>query len=151
MFFEFKKIRNFLPLEFFFFCGSGSGLGFSEFESESGLADPDPTPPMWAGYLIQVVHARADEEGLQAAVLAQQDIRVRPVPKHAKIKPGEDPYWKVIITLLNIKQLKEAKLKQKPDTHVFGPPGSGSSSQRYISSSGSGSFPFLIKVLSGLK
>jgi hypothetical protein len=47
-----------------------------------------------AGYLFQVVHARADEEGLQAAVLPQQDIRVRPVHthKHAKIKPGEDPY-----------------------------------------------------------
>ncbi len=33
------------------------------------------------------------------------------------------------------------------DPHVFGPPGSGSFSQSY----GSGSFPFLIKVLSGLK
>jgi hypothetical protein len=33
------------------------------------------------------------------------------------------------------------------DTHVFGPPRSGSISQR----SGSGSFTFLIKVLSGLK
>ncbi len=33
-----------------------------------------------------------------------------------------------------------------PHPHVFGPPGSGSISQRY----GSGSFPFLIKVLSGL-
>jgi hypothetical protein len=32
-----------------------------------------------------------------------------------------------------------------PDPHVFGPP--GSVSQRY----GSGSFPLLIKVLSGLK
>ncbi len=30
------------------------------------------------------------------------------------------------------------------DPHVFGPPGSGSNSQRY----GSGSFPFFIKVLS---
>jgi hypothetical protein len=34
-----------------------------------------------------------------------------------------------------------------PDPHVFGPPGSGSISQRY----GPGSFPFLINVLSGLK
>ncbi len=34
-----------------------------------------------------------------------------------------------------------------PDPDVFGPPGSGSISQRYRS----GSFPFLIKVLSGLK
>ncbi len=33
------------------------------------------------------------------------------------------------------------------DPHVFGPPGSGSVSQRY----GSGSFPLLLKVLSGLK
>jgi hypothetical protein len=33
------------------------------------------------------------------------------------------------------------------DPHVFGPPGSGSISQRH----GSKSFPFLIKVLSGLK
>jgi hypothetical protein len=33
------------------------------------------------------------------------------------------------------------------DPHFFGPPGSGSLSQR----SRSGSFPFLIKVLSGLK
>jgi hypothetical protein len=36
-----------------------------------------------------------------------------------------------------------------PDTFVFRPPGSGSISQRYVS--GSGSFPFLMKVLSGLK
>jgi hypothetical protein len=35
------------------------------------------------------------------------------------------------------------------DPHVFGPPGSGPISQRY--GSGSGSFPFPIKVLSGLK
>jgi hypothetical protein len=35
--------------------------------------------------------------------------------------------------------------------HVFGPPGSGSISQRSGSGSRSGSFPFLIKVLSGLK
>jgi hypothetical protein len=35
------------------------------------------------------------------------------------------------------------------DPHVFGPPGSGSISQRY--GSGSGSFPFLIAVLSRLK
>jgi hypothetical protein len=35
------------------------------------------------------------------------------------------------------------------DPHVFGPPGSGSTSQLY--GSGFGSFPFLIKVLSGLK
>jgi hypothetical protein len=34
-----------------------------------------------------------------------------------------------------------------PDPDVFGPPRSGSISQRY----GSGSFPFLINVLSGLK
>jgi hypothetical protein len=33
------------------------------------------------------------------------------------------------------------------DPHGFKPPGSGSISQRY----GSGSFPFLIKLLSGLK
>ncbi len=36
-----------------------------------------------------------------------------------------------------------------PDPDVFGPPGSASISQRY--GFGSGSFPFLIKVLSGLK
>ncbi len=35
------------------------------------------------------------------------------------------------------------------DPHVFGPSGSGSISQRY--GSGSESFPFLMKVLSGLK
>jgi hypothetical protein len=39
-----------------------------------------------------------------------------------------------------------------PDPPVFGPPGSGFISERYGSGSGSGSsFPFLIKVLSGLK
>jgi hypothetical protein len=38
-----------------------------------------------------------------------------------------------------------------PDPLVFGPPGSGSVSQRYESGLGSGSFPFLIKMLSGLK
>ncbi len=37
------------------------------------------------------------------------------------------------------------------DPHAFGPPGSGSISQRYVYGSGSESFPFLIKVLSGLK
>jgi hypothetical protein len=36
-----------------------------------------------------------------------------------------------------------------PDPYVFGPSGSGSISQRY--GSGSGSFPFLTKLLSGLK
>jgi hypothetical protein len=36
-----------------------------------------------------------------------------------------------------------------PDPHVFGPPESGSISKGY--KSGSGSFPFLIKMLSGLK
>ncbi len=36
-----------------------------------------------------------------------------------------------------------------PDPDDFWPPGSGSTSQMY--GSGSGSFPFLIKVLSGLK
>jgi hypothetical protein len=35
----------------------------------------------------------------------------------------------------------------RQDPHVFGPPGSGSISQRY----GFGFFPFLLKVLSGLK
>jgi hypothetical protein len=34
-----------------------------------------------------------------------------------------------------------------PNPHIFGPSGSGSISQRY----GSGSFPFLIKLLSRLK
>jgi hypothetical protein len=40
--------------------------------------------------------------------------------------------------------------ESEPDTdpHVFGPPGSGSIRRR---GSGSGSFPFLINVLSGLK
>jgi hypothetical protein len=39
------------------------------------------------------------------------------------------------------------------DPHVFGPPGSGSISQRYGSGSGSGPLPFLIDVftLIGLK
>jgi hypothetical protein len=32
------------------------------------------------------------------------------------------------------------------DPHVFGPPGSGSSSRRYGSGFGSGSFPFLINA-----
>jgi hypothetical protein len=35
--------------------------------------------------------------------------------------------------------------------HAFGPPGSGSITQRYGSGSGSGSFLFLINMLSGLK
>jgi hypothetical protein len=37
-----------------------------------------------------------------------------------------------------------------PDPDIFGPPGSGSIGRRYGSVSGSGSFPFLIKVLTGL-
>ncbi len=39
----------------------------------------------------------------------------------------------------------------EPDSHVFGPTGSGSISQRYESGSCSGSFTFLINVLSRLK
>jgi hypothetical protein len=39
--------------------------------------------------------------------------------------------------------------ESKPDPHVLGPPGFESISQMY--GSGSGSVPFLIKVLSGLK
>jgi hypothetical protein len=38
-----------------------------------------------------------------------------------------------------------------PDLHGFGPPRSASISQRYGYGSGTGSFPFLIKMLSGLK
>ncbi len=38
-----------------------------------------------------------------------------------------------------------------PDPHLFGPPGSGSISQRYGTGFRSGSFSFLIKVLRGLK
>jgi hypothetical protein len=38
-----------------------------------------------------------------------------------------------------------------PDSYVFGPPGSASGSVSHKDGSGSGSFPFLIKVLSGLE
>jgi hypothetical protein len=41
----------------------------------------------------------------------------------------------------------DSKPEQDPDPHVFRPSGSGSTGQRY----GSGSFPFLIKVLGGQK
>jgi hypothetical protein len=48
--------------------------------------------------------------------------------------------------------MRKAVLEIHPqDPHVFGPPGSGSISQRYGSGSDSGSFPFLVTVLSGLK
>jgi hypothetical protein len=43
----------------------------------------------------------------------------------------------------------KAVLGPEPDPHVFGPHASGSNSHWY--GSGSGSFPFLVKVLSGLK
>jgi hypothetical protein len=39
----------------------------------------------------------------------------------------------------------------EPDPHVFGPPGSGSISQRCGSGFGSGSFPFIINLLSEMK
>ncbi len=45
------------------------------------------------------------------------------------------------------------EMDNSADTHVFGHPGSGSISQKYGFESvfGFGSFPFLIKVLRGLK
>jgi hypothetical protein len=43
--------------------------------------------------------------------------------------------------------LKVLVIVGDPDPDVFGSPVSGSISQRYGSGSGSGSFPFLIKVL----
>ncbi len=59
---------------------------------------------------------------------------------------------KVVNALLDNSSTVLRNPDQDPqDPHVFGPPGSGSISQRYGSESGSGSFPFLIDVLSGLK
>jgi hypothetical protein len=80
MSFGFKKSEIFYHLNFFF-----AGLNLDQDSASS-----NPNPDWWlirirhhgceqGRYLIQVVHARADEEGLQAAILAQQDIRVRPV------------------------------------------------------------------------
>jgi hypothetical protein len=49
---------------------------------------------------------------------------------------------------LRSQPIRNRLLSSVRDPHDFGPPGSGSISQRYGSGYGSGSFPFLIKVLS---
>jgi hypothetical protein len=98
MSFGLKKSEIFYHLNFYIFCG---------LDLDQDSANPNPNLD-WlirirhqqceqGRYLIQVVHARAHEEGLQAAVLAQQDIRVRPVHTHPEIKragkPGEGHHY----------------------------------------------------------
>jgi hypothetical protein len=62
-----------------------------------------------------------------------------------------DPAFKNDANVDTSHLLKHINIKETsvgdPDPHVFGPPGSGFICRR----SGSGSFPFLIKVLSGPK
>jgi hypothetical protein len=55
----------------------------------------------------------------------------------------------VVASLARLTFILFSSVGNPQDPHVFGPPGSGSISQRY--GSGSGSFPFLIDVLSGIK
>jgi hypothetical protein len=56
--------------------------------------------------------------------------------------------WILKISIANQKSRLLSSV-ENPDPHVYGPSVSGSISQRC--GSGSGSFPFLIKVLTGLK
>ncbi len=61
----------------------------------------------------------------------------------AKILLGTYP--KTVIFILDIVAAYRTRTSVRdPDPHVFGPPGSGSISQRYGSGSGYGSFPYLI-------
>ncbi len=55
--------------------------------------------------------------------------------------------WCKMVAAASYLQLSVEDPDPELDPHVFRPPGSGSMSQRY----GSGSFPFLIKVLSEAK
>jgi hypothetical protein len=57
--------------------------------------------------------------------------------------------FKPIFEMFQMKESSVGNPDPEPDPHVFGTPGSGSICQRC--GSGSGSFPFLINVLSGLK
>jgi hypothetical protein len=67
--------------------------------------------------------------------------------------PGPDPFVRgtdphTAYTDKRISMIYRIPVRiRNPDPHIFGPPGSGSIGQRY----GSGSYPFFIKVLSGLK
>jgi hypothetical protein len=93
----------------------------------------------------------ADSPGLAAAVPISSDSS--DTAERTERRPPE-------FCLSRVLKKKEIKCYNKkkpisqygdPDPHVFGPPGSGSISQRYGYGSSSGSFFFLINVLSGLK
>jgi hypothetical protein len=61
-----------------------------------------------------------------------------------KVQQSSGIHFKYLMQTVGVIQTK----LPDPDPHGFGPPGSGSS-KRF--GSGSGSFPFIIQVLSGLK
>jgi hypothetical protein len=91
------------------------------------------------------------EEGLQSHLLhGLQDAQTSTFRLQPPLLPaqtnGKNSFY-IIIPTLSVGDPDP----EPQDPHVFVPPRSGSISQRCGSGSGSGTFPFLINVLSGLK
>jgi hypothetical protein len=91
---------------------------------------------------------------LRVFLLAFQSLEIHtetPTLRTLKIMPRNlnEKYVHVRTRSTNTKYMKGISVgdPDPQDPHVFGPPGSGSTRQRY----GSGSFPFPINALSGLK
>ena len=82
--------------------------------------------------------AEAEDMGGSLVLVASQEARAKAV-----LGDKYDP--------IQVKNIGKMTQCWGSGTSYFWPPGSGSISQRFESESGSGSFPFLIKVLSGLK
>ncbi len=115
------KSRNFWT--FFYFCGS-----FLPSWIRIRIPNPDPTGWILVRTLVPI----------PTIIICQTMPLTKFSRRHNFLKPSVGCSFKASHVLV-------------PDPHVFGPPGyvSGSISQRY--GSGSRFFPFLIKVLSGMK
>ncbi len=77
-------------------------------------------------------HAGHHQEDLHVTQLQDQDV-------HAGVRSGDPPVTECIIARDTNNRWIQILLVSVPDPHVYGPPGSGSISQRYGSGSGSSS------------
>jgi hypothetical protein len=114
-----------------------AGYGSGSVSQRHGSADPDPDPDppqnvMDPQHCVELCGCLLVEAGHLVSDLGHV---------LGELPPGRDSQPPLQTCIDNLPMLGD------PDPDVFGPPGSGSISQRYES----GSFPFLKKVLWGLK